>query len=482
MSEAKTKACLWSEANAAALESPVFAKQKWPRTKKDSLLEIKLKKVFLFTFFFSACMIFAQNGDLESKSRIDWTKNNFSSSVYLDLEKSNIAMPSGKMSAVNRIKTELPDLVKDPLLSLLVDNETQLADLIFDNTITLEQVGNIVGGSKKSPGIFVNSASVLKIDSSLSTLDISSLLIRHKTAYKPLPPLQNIPSRVYTGIIIDARGELDVQGEFTKDEIMPCFFPKIWDEDMNLIYERNTQDPEIGKKEGLVHYDWTENESVYAQRIGLDPLYINARKVFGRFRTDPVISKRDALKILCIPENVELLKQGKIVILLDKKNLVTDIAVPQKTEQYYADLREIKQRLFNEEETDVIQDTARGIQILYDLKFVADSPKLLDGEVQKVKKLAESLKKLNSDNAYTILIEGHTADVNKPQGQMKLSIERTQTIIDELVKNGLDRSIFSYRGYGGTQPVASNETAEGRAQNRRVIITARPKATYIQRN
>ena len=251
---------------------------------------------------------------------------------------------------------------------------------------------------------------------------------------------------------------------------------------MNLIYERNTQDPEIGKKEGLVHYDWTENESVYAQRIGLDPLYINARKVFGRFRTDPVISKRDALKILCIPENVELLKQGKIVILLDKKNLVTDIAVPQKTEQYYADPREIKQRLFNEEETDIIQDTARGIQILYDLKFVADSPKLLDGEVQKVKKLAESLKKLNSDNAYTILIEGHTADVNKPQGQMKLSIERTQTIIDELVKNGLDRSIFSYRGYGGTQPVASNETAEGRAQNRRVIITARPKATYIQRN
>ena len=124
----------------------------------------------------------------------------------------------------------------------------------------------------------------------------------------------------------------------------------------------------------------------------------------------------------------------------------------------------------------------REHHVLYDLKFVADSPKLLDGEVQKVKKLAESLKKLNSDNAYTILIEGHTADVNKPQGQMKLSIERTQTIIDELVKNGLDRSIFSYRGYGGTQPVASNETAEGRAQNRRVIITARPKATYIQRN
>ena len=103
-------------------------------------------------------------------------------------------------------------------------------------------------------------------------------------------------------------------------------------------------------------------------------------------------------------------------------------------------------------------------------------------DIEEVKKLAESLLKLNSSNSYTILVEGHTADVNKPEGQMKLSIERTQTIIDELVKNGLDRSIFSYRGYGGTQPVASNDTPEGRAQNRRVIITARPKATYIQRN
>ncbi|MBQ7882725.1 MAG: OmpA family protein, partial [Treponema sp.] len=122
-----------------------------------------------------------------------------------------------------------------------------------------------------------------------------------------------------------------------------------------------------------------------------------------------------------------------------------------------------------------------GIQILYDLKFVADSPELLQTEFTKIKNLANSLKKINEDNSFTILVEGHTADVNKPEGQMKLSIQRTQTIIKELVANGLDESIFTYRGYGGTQPIASNDTAEGRAQNRRVIITAQPKATYIQR-
>ena len=86
------------------------------------------------------------------------------------------------------------------------------------------------------------------------------------------------------------------------------------------------------------------------------------------------------------------------------------------------------------------------------------------------------------DDGYTVLIEGHTADVGKPVGQLNLSIDRTRTVMNELIGEGLDKGIFTYKGYGGTMPVASNETEEGRAQNRRVDITARPRATYIQRD
>ena len=85
------------------------------------------------------------------------------------------------------------------------------------------------------------------------------------------------------------------------------------------------------------------------------------------------------------------------------------------------------------------------------------------------------------NNEYTILVEGHTADVGKPQGQMNLSIERTRTIMNALINEGIPSTLFTYRGYGGTMPAASNDTEEGRKQNRRVIITVRPKAiTYVQ--
>ncbi len=439
------------------------------------------KSIIISTLILLGTFIFAENGELTSRSSIDWTKNRFFTSVMLDFDKAGISMPAGKMTAVNKVNMELPDLIKDPLLSIYINSETQLSDIVQQNTITLEQITDIVDNGKKSPGIFVDSTSTLKTDHSLSILNISSLLIKHNSPYKNPKPVEVVPSRAYTGIIIDARGTLPVHGEFTKDDVEPCVFPVIWDEKMNLIYERNMGDPEVVKKTGLVHYDWEEDYSKYEDRIGNDPLHISARKVYGRFRTDPVISRADALKILSVPENLALLKAGKVVVLLNKDKLICDISSPAKDSEYYAAIRDLKKYLFSAEDAPIIQDTIRGIEILYDLKFVADSPELLNTEHEKIKNLAESLKKINIDNAYTILVEGHTADVNKPEGQMKLSIQRTQTIVNELVKNGLERSIFSYRGYGGTQPVATNSTEEGRAMNRRVIITARPKATYIQR-
>ncbi|MBQ7158466.1 MAG: OmpA family protein [Treponema sp.] len=426
--------------------------------------------------------LFAENAtSITSASSIDWTKDTFNSAVSLDMEKAGIRMPSGKNSAVNRIETGLPELIKDPLLSLYVNSYQQLGDLVFSNDITLEQLTEIIDAGERTPGVFSNGGSELRTNHKIRLTAISDLMIRHRIPYKNAKPIEDVASRAYSGIIIDARGSLPVQGEFIKDDVYPCFFPQIWDEKMNLIYERNMGDPDLERAQQMVLYHWSDNENLYQDRVGLDPMHIHARKVYGRFRTDPVISRKDALKILAVPENLELLRQGKVVILLDKDKLIAPVAAPLKDESYYTDYRTVKQRFYADEDAPIIIDAIPGLQFLYDLKFVADSPELLPSELPKLQKLANALKGVNADNAYTILVEGHTADVKKPEGQMRLSVQRTQTIIDVLVQNGLPRSIFSYRGYGGTVPIASNDTPEGRAANRRVVITARPKATYIQR-
>ena len=95
--------------------------------------------------------------------------------------------------------------------------------------------------------------------------------------------------------------------------------------------------------------------------------------------------------------------------------------------------------------------------------------------------IAEKLLEVVADGEYTLLVEGHTASVGKPTGEMNLSVLRAQTIINELVKRGINKDLFTYKGYGGTAPIGDNSTEEGRAKNRRVEIVVQPKTTYIQR-
>ena len=420
---------------------------------------------------------------MSSQSSIDWGKKTFRSLVDLDIQKAGIVIPSGKASAVDHIQLNLPKLVKDPLLSIYVDDTNTLSDLVISGTVTLEELTRIISGSKQTPPVFTSGGSKLQTQNTIQLQEIGSLLVKHKNPYSPTQPISRVSSRAYTGIIIDARGTLPVKNEFISSKVSPCLFPKVYSEDMELLYERNMVEPDVVRKDAIVQYGSSPRLQDYTERVGTDPLWITAKKVYGINRCDPVISRDDYLRILSVKENVELLRQGKVVILIDADELSHSVSAPLKDESYYISYYNIREN-FPEElvpET-IINDGPTGIQFtLADLKFVADSSELLPEEQPRIHEIAESLKRYIAMDEYSILVEGHTADVNKPNGQLQLSIERAQAIIEALVEEGIDRSLFTYKGYGGTQPIADNSTAEGRAQNRRVTITVTPKSSYIQR-
>jgi chemotaxis protein MotB len=78
-----------------------------------------------------------------------------------------------------------------------------------------------------------------------------------------------------------------------------------------------------------------------------------------------------------------------------------------------------------------------------------------------------------------VVIGGYTDNMPigghlKRQGivsNMDLSSKRADEVVDYLIKNGVDPAIISAQGFGENNPVASNDTADGRAQNRRIEIT-----------
>ena len=69
-------------------------------------------------------------------------------------------------------------------------------------------------------------------------------------------------------------------------------------------------------------------------------------------------------------------------------------------------------------------------------------------------------------------VEGHTDSIGPEDYNQQLSQRRAQAVVDYLVnEHGIAASRLEPKGYGESQPVASNDTAEGRAENRRVMAT-----------
>jgi OmpA-OmpF porin, OOP family len=82
--------------------------------------------------------------------------------------------------------------------------------------------------------------------------------------------------------------------------------------------------------------------------------------------------------------------------------------------------------------------------------------------------LAQAVDVLNKASAVNVRIEGHTDSVGSDAYNLKLSDRRAAAVQDYLVKHGIAADRLTTEGKGEGQPVAPNETAAGRYQNRRV--------------
>ncbi len=85
-------------------------------------------------------------------------------------------------------------------------------------------------------------------------------------------------------------------------------------------------------------------------------------------------------------------------------------------------------------------------------------------------KLDDLASKLGSLNLEVIIAVGHTDSIGSDAYNQKLSIRRAEAVKSYLVGKGVDAKRVYTEGKGEKQPVATNKTAAGRAQNRRVEI------------
>jgi outer membrane protein OmpA-like peptidoglycan-associated protein len=101
------------------------------------------------------------------------------------------------------------------------------------------------------------------------------------------------------------------------------------------------------------------------------------------------------------------------------------------------------------------------------LLFETASDVIMPASLPELKRIAT----LIITYGYKVRIAGHTDSVGQTQDNKQLSQARAEAVKKQLVEYGCRPEDISVFGYGDTKPVASNETEEGRALNRRVEIT-----------
>lgn len=135
--------------------------------------------------------------------------------------------------------------------------------------------------------------------------------------------------------------------------------------------------------------------------------------------------------------------------------------------------KELEEELENAE----VERVGEGIKITFDnaILFDFDSSVLRPEAQANLRDLAESLQDFDDTE---VLVVGHTDSRGSEDYNQRLSERRASSAAEYLIERGLRPSRISTLGKGETEPVASNDTDEGRQQNRRVEVAIYASEEY----
>jgi hypothetical protein len=151
----------------------------------------------------------------------------------------------------------------------------------------------------------------------------------------------------------------------------------------------------------------------------------------------------------------------------DGKVILSDVATAFRGSEYasilycyYLPTKKVEKAAVQEEHT--------GWVMASDYLFDFDKAVIKKQYYSKLDEIAVAIKK---DPKMRVEVQGHTDGVGTEKYNMKLSIRRANAVRDYLIKKGgIAGNRLTAVGFGKTKPVASNDTKEGRAQNRRVEL------------
>lgn len=118
-----------------------------------------------------------------------------------------------------------------------------------------------------------------------------------------------------------------------------------------------------------------------------------------------------------------------------------------------------------EKEEDIVIESDQDVILL----FPSDSSD--HNRDEKVEAYLKKLCEKHKSKSSTFVVTGHTDNKSSEEKNLKLGLSRANSVAKVLISNGIDASRITTQSKGESEPVATNDTKEGRQQNRRTVIT-----------
>ena len=254
---------------------------------------------------------------------IEWDRMEINAEISLNLGAAGIRMPAGRLQGESMLAAEYLRLIRGEIMGIQVDSSSTVGDMIMRGEWSLFELENLALQARTVPPALSPGFDSLTARYTLGIAGISQAFMRHRHVVDIPRTLTPVSAPAFTGIIIIASDEQPIHGREGSDLVRPALFPRIWDTQMNLVFERNMLDPGASAmvryfpREAIFAGGPTGLSPEIAAVVGERPLRIFAHGAFGATPTDPIISREDALMIISTPENRDLLRNGRVAIIVD---------------------------------------------------------------------------------------------------------------------------------------------------------------------
>lgn len=263
-----------------------------------------------------------------------------------------------------------------------------------------------------------------------------------------------------------------------------------WSEPRNIGHPINTADDEHGL---IVSADGRTAYFASSRLKGMGGLDIYSFEVPAEVRPERVLLLKGELK----DEEGKIVTDAEIELKFLKTREVKRIPIDQEDGKYVIvveipdgeevvmtvkkDEHVLNARVFTAEDVEETKGVAKvnmemqRIEVgksykIHDIHYSSNSANI---EKRSLPILDEFIVFLKENSSLKIAIHGHTDNVGNERDNMVLSTDRAFTVVQYVEDHGIAGDRLSFKGYGPSKPLANNDSAEGRASNRRTefVIT-----------